>query len=199
VSFDKFIVVVLLVLAGCTTQTIEYRSRPMWHTALSGGLPIEYVREDGTIMKYSSSNETSSKALQAYLQTVVLEEKDEITGELTLRAILPEHVLTHVLTCLRDRNWDVLYEQLISSKMQQFYEQPDVGREQFDSFFISNRRELAKTLQRIRGGKGFGEVIASENENEIVYALSARVARNYKFKNVSFIRENQFLKLHSIW
>jgi hypothetical protein len=183
---------------GCETQSIEYRSRPSWHTALSGGLPTEHVREDGTVMKFGSSNESSSLAVQKYMDAIVLEEKDEITGEITLRAILPEHVLKHTLTCLRDRKWGILYDQILSAKMKTYYEERENGREEFETFFTKHRRELAKTLQRILGGIGFGDVVVSEYENELIFTLSQRILRDYKFTTVSFVREDQFLKLQTI-
>ena len=102
-QFSRVLLALLFVEIGCQTQTIEYRSRPSWQTALSSGLHSEQVREDGTIMKYSSANEHSSQALQEYLNSINLEETDEFTGERTLRAVLPDHVLMHLLTCLRDR------------------------------------------------------------------------------------------------
>ena len=89
-------------------------------------------------------------------------------------------------------------EQILSNEMKQFYENEENGREQFVDFFSSNRRELAKTLQRMHGGKGFGEVTSVQQGNVIMYSFIPRVARSYTFKSVSFMRENEFLKLHSI-
>ncbi|MBC8309575.1 MAG: hypothetical protein ISR75_00625 [Phycisphaerales bacterium] len=197
-SLQRNILITTFLLTGCGTQTTEYRTSPSWQTALSGGNSVDHVRDDGTVVKFNSSNESSSHTIKEYLNTIELQEKDEITGELTVRSILPEHVLNHTLTCLRDRNWDVLYEQIISAKSRQYYSQLENGREEFDMFFITNRRELARTLQRIHGGKGFGDMVASENGNTIIYELSARVASGYKFKAVTFVREDQFLKLDSI-
>ena len=121
---------------NCKTQTIEYRTRPTWHTALAGGLPSEDIRGDGTIVKFKNANETSSLAYQKYIDSIILEEEDVATGVVTLRAVLPEHVLTHVLTCLRDRSWNLLYNQLISAQMKQHYENLDQGREKFDAFLV---------------------------------------------------------------
>ncbi len=182
---------------GCAKQTVEYRSRPAWGMTLTGNLPAEQVRKDGTIMKFSSGD-TKCTALQEYLATIELEETDELTGKKTLRSVFPEHVLTHTLTCLRDRTWDLLFEQIVSTKMQQFYNQKENGREEFNDFFITNRREIAKTLQRILGGSGFGDVVITDNNYEIVHSLSQKVSRDYTFKTVSFVHEGQFLRLHSI-
>ncbi|MBT4530023.1 MAG: hypothetical protein HOC27_02355 [Phycisphaerae bacterium] len=198
--FLKTLLVCGIFLFGCETKTVEFRTRPTWHTALSGSnsLPSEEVRADGTIMKYSSVASSNGAILQEYLDNVVFEEKDELTGAITLRSVLPEHVLTHTLRCLRDRNWELLFDQIISSQMQQFYNQKEHGQDEFVEFFSSNRRELAKTLQRMHGGKGFGEVTSSKNGNVTVYTFVPSVSRNYQFKTVSFMREDEFLKLHSI-
>jgi len=197
-SLQKFILIALVGIGGCKTQTTEYRSQPGWQTALSGGNTSGHTRNDGTIVKYSSTNDASSNAIKDYLKTIELQEKDEVTGEVTVRSILPEHVLTHTLTCLRDRNWDLLYEQIISEKSRHYYSQLEDGREKFELFFNTNRRELAKTLQRIHGGKGFGDVNTQGNRDVIIYELSPKVARDYKYKSVTFVREGQLLKLDLI-
>lgn len=189
---------VFFAICSCETQTVEYRSRPTWHTALSREIPMEKVRKDGTIMKYSASNAELSRPMQEYLDSIVLEEKDERTGKLTLRSIFPEHVIKHTMTCLRDRNWELLFEQIIGTEIRQNYSNREDGRKEFESFFSQNRKELARTLQRIHQGLGFGDVQVYENGNLTTHTLSPRVASEYTFTSVVFIREDQFLKLHSI-
>jgi hypothetical protein len=190
-------VIVGFSLGGCQTETVEYHSRPTWHTALSGGMPVEQVRENGTIMKYKSSN-VMSKPMQEYLDSIVLEEKDELTGKLTLLAIFPEHVIDYTMNCLRDKKWDILFEQIISNENKEYYLKKEDGRAKFETFFTQNRRELARTLQRIRKGKDFGDVQLFEQGAISIHTLSPRIARDYEFSSVSFMREGQFLKLHSI-
>ena len=184
-------------ILSCKTQTVEYHSRPTWQTALSGGMPTQQLREDGTILKYSSPN-VLSRPMQEYLDSIVLEEKDDLTGKLTLRAIFPEHVIDHTMTCLRDKNWDVLFEQLISTETRENYLKHEDGRAEFETFFTQNRREIARTLQRIRKGKDFGDVQMYVSGDVTIHKLSPRIARDYMFSTVSFIREEQYLKLHSI-
>lgn len=184
-------------ILSCKTQTVEYHSRPTWQTALSGGMPTQQIREDGTILKYSSPN-VLSRPMQEYLDSIVLEEKDDLTGKLTLRAIFPEHVIDHTMTCLRDKNWDVLFEQLISTETRENYLKHEDGRAEFETFFTQNRREIARTLQRIRKGKDFGDVQMYVSGDVTIHKLSPRIARDYMFSTVSFIREEQYLKLHSI-
>jgi hypothetical protein len=139
-----------------------------------------------------------SKPMQEYLDSIVLEEKDELTGKLTLLAIFPEHVIDHTMNCLRDKKWDILFEQIISNENKEYYLKKEDGRAKFETFFTQNRRELARTLQRIRKGKDFGDVQLFEQGAISIHTLSPRIARDYEFSSVSFMREGQFLKLHSI-
>jgi len=183
---------------GCETKTVEYHNRPSWHASLSRDLPSQEVRDDGTVVHYGGLHEKYNKPMQEYLDSVVLEEKNERTGKVTLRALFPEHVLDQTLKCLRDKEWDILFDQIISTKSKEMYLNQENGREEFDSFFATNRRELARTLQRIRKGIGFGDVIIQEDGEVSNYVLSPRIARDYTYRRVSFVREEQFLKLHSI-
>ena len=188
----------VVLFAGCETQRVEYHTRPAWHYSMISTLQNEVVREDGTIVKYAAIGGNSSKSVKEYLDSVVLEEKNEVTGDITLRAILPEHLLTQTLVCLRDRNWDLLHEQILSSSAKQYFETRDNGRIEFESFFENNRRELAKTIQRMIQGKAFGDVFVSEDRNYMVLTFSPKMVGKYVFKKVTLYREGEFLKLQSI-
>ena len=110
------------IVAGCTTEKIEYHTRPAWHYSMSDSIENKVILEDGTIVKYMPVAGATSAAVQQYLDTIELQEVDELTGEITLRAVLPEHLLSQLLTCLRDRNWDLLYEQVLSKEARNHFE-----------------------------------------------------------------------------
>jgi hypothetical protein len=188
----------LLVTASCEVQTTEYRTRPSWQEAMGSDLPTQSTRSDGTIMKFASSSSKKSTAFDAYLKTVTLVEKDEITGKTTLKAILPEHIFTQTLTCLRDRDWDLIYDQILSGGARRRYGEDESGREQCNLFFENNREDVAKTFQRMLRGTGNGDVLTNEFENKVVYSFSNRVGVDYAFKSVTLVQEDQFLKLDLI-
>jgi hypothetical protein len=192
------ILLIFIAAAGCATQKVEYRTRPAWHYGMSNNIKNEITRDDGTIVEYALIGGQNSAAVQEYLNSIQLEEVDELTGEITLRAVLPEHVLSQLLTCLRDRNWDLLFDQILSDEARHYFESRENGVAEFQSFFINNRRDLAKVLQRMVKGNAFGDVKLINEGSFTKITLAARTSRDYKFKKVTLVRENDFLKLFSI-
>ena len=192
------ILFVLLVTVGCETQKIEYRSRPAWHYSMNNSIENQFTLDDGTIVKYSPVGGQNSAAVKKYLDSIQLEEINELTGEITLRGVLPEHVHSQLLTCLRDRDWDLLYEQILSEEARYYFESRENGNSEFQSFFESNRRDLAKLLQRMIKGSAFGDVRQTENGDFMITMLTEHASSDYRFKKITLIRENDFLKLFSI-
>ena len=183
---------------GCDTQKIEYRTRPAWHNSMGSNLPSESTHQDGTIIKFSNSKKPTSEAFDQYLESITLIEKDEVTGETTLRAILPTHIFTQALTCLRDRDWDLLFNQIISTQTQSYYKSRHDELLEYKTFFEDNREDIAKILQRMVRGSNSGDVLVSKSNGFIVFELSNRVGVDYKYNTVILAQEEQFLKLHSI-
>jgi hypothetical protein len=192
------ILLIFIAAAGCTTQKIEYRTRPAWHYTMSNTIKNEVTRDDGTLVKYASIGGQNSATVQEYLDSIQLEEVDELTGKLTLRAVLPEHVLSQLLTCLRDRNWDLLFDQILSDEARYYFESRENGIAEFRYFFINNRRDLAKVLQRMIKGNAFGDVKLIDEGSFTKITLASHASGDYKFKKVTLVRESDFLKLYSI-
>ena len=188
----------LVICMGCETNRIEYHTRPAWHYSMTNRNENEVVRNDGTIVKYEAIGGSTSSAVQKYLDTIVLQETNKITGDVTLRAVLPVHVLTQGLVCLRDRDWNLLYEQVLSDGARNYFLRRKNGREEFIEFFEHHRNDLAKTMQKMIQGKPFGDVIVSEDGNIINMSFSSRMLGNFKFKKITLYREGEYLKLHSI-
>ena len=188
----------LSIVAGCATERIEYRTRPAWHYSMSDSMENEIIQEDGTIVKYSPVGGTNSTAVQQYLDTIELHEVNDLTGEITLRAVLPEHVLSQLLTCLRDRNWELLYKQVLSREAQTHFESKENGTTYFQTFFDSNRRDIGKLLQRMIKGSAFGDVRQIEDGRFTIITIAPHSANDYRFKKITLVREHDFLKLYSL-
>lgn len=194
----RLLILVIVSVIGCETQHVEYRKRPLWQQSMANSLPRETIRDDGTVMIFSSDAASTSNTVQDYLKTIKLEEKDDITGEITLRAVLPVHLLSQTLVCLRDKDWVLLFEQILSEQMQSYYNGREFGYEEFEDFFTTNRKELAKTIQRMIQGSGVGDVVETEEGNKLLLTFSRRVRTKYKFNYITLIRQDKYLKLHSI-
>ncbi len=158
----------------------------------------EVVRNDGTVVKYVPIGGSTSVAVQEYLDTIALQETDETTGDTTLRAVLPVHVLTQTLVCLRDRDWDLLYDQILSSAAQDYFGSREAGKAEFVAFFETHRNDLAKSMQKMIQGKPFGDVVMKEEGRTIRMSFSPRMVGNFSFRKITFYREGEYLKLHSI-
>jgi hypothetical protein len=191
----RLAVIPALTLLACKTQRVEYHNRPAWHYAMDKEMPNEFVQEDGTIVRYSTVGGSRSDAVSQYLDGIELRSEDEITGEVTLRAVLPEHVLEQTLICLRDRNWDLLFDQVLSTETRKNYETKEYGREEFNAFFEKYRKELGKTVQRLLRGKSFGDVVHKRNGEYTIVAFAPGSLGNFKFHSVTLIQEGEFLKL----
>jgi len=196
----KLVAILLFIqLLGCQTQRIEHHTRSAWHYSMSGGgLKDEYVRDDGTIVKYSVVGGSTSANVQHFLDSIELESKDEVTGEVTMHAILPEQLLTQVLVCLRDRNWDILFKQLLSKNAQAYFESRNDDLQSFQTFFETNRRELAKSMQKMVQGKQFGDTVIRDSGQLVELSFSPNLMGNFRYRKVVLKREEQFLKLHSV-
>jgi hypothetical protein len=190
--------IALLTCSSCETQRIEYHTRPAWHYSMTKRMANEVVRNDGTIVKYVPIGGSTSVAVQEYLDTIVLQETDETTGDTTLRAVLPMHVLTQTLVCLRDRTWELLYDQILSSGAQEYFGSRENGKDEFVAFFENNRNDLAKSMQKMIQGKPFGDVMVREEGRTIHLSFSPRMLGNFTFRKITFYREGEYLKLHSI-
>lgn len=194
------ILITLFILSAvnCETRRVEYHTRPAWHYSMARTMSNEVVRDDGTVVRYAPMGGSTSNTVQAYLDGITLEETDEVTGNTTLRAILPVHVLTQTIVCLRDRKWDLLYDQILSRDAQIYFGTRDNGHEEFVSFFETYRSDLAKSMQKMIQGKAFGDVMVEERGRTILMTFSPRMVGNFKFRKVTFFREGEYLKLHSI-
>lgn len=192
------IMLAIVPVIGCETRRVEFHTRPAWHYSMTKSMSNEVVRDDGTVVKYTPIGGSTTTAVQAYLDGITLEETDETTGDTTLRAVLPIHVLTQTLVCLRDRNWDLLHDQILSGAAQAYFAARENGREEFVSFFETYRSDIAKSMQKMIQGKPFGDVLMEEEGRMIRMTFSPRMVGNFKFRMITFFREGEYLKLHSI-
>lgn len=189
----------LLSLIGCETQKVEYHTRSAWQYSMRGtSLEDEVVREDGTIMKYTIVGSSASQNVQKYLDSIEMETKDKETGKISLNAVLPEQLLSQTLVCLRDRKWDILYDQILSLSAQNYFQSQSDDLVTFKNFFEINRRELAKLFQKMIQGRHFGDILINDTGTFLELAFSPNMAGDFQFRKIILQREGQFLKLHSI-
>lgn len=188
-------------MGGCREYRIEHHTRPSFYEkAALTELPEEVTLEDGTVIKYRSTEvqPTYGRGGDKHLPFQIREETEDANGKKTvvLRALLPEHVLINTLTCLRNEEYELLYEQMLADRTRQSYEEASQGVEEFADFFRKNRHDVAATLTRMIAGLPHQEVRMDNLGDGVVRCtLRPQIAEPFKFKSVDVIKEGQQMKL----
>jgi hypothetical protein len=183
-------------LAACETYRVEYHRRPAFYkSAAVGQLEDRVTLEDGTVLVYTTrggSQDSGAGASGERFQ--IREELDD--GTIILRAMLPQHVLANTMTCLRNQEYELIWDQLLSKQTKHSYELRDQGYDQFAAFFKVNRLELGATLTRMMLGLSRGEsYMENMGGGVILYRFHPRIASEFDFKTVKVIAEDGGLKL----
>ncbi len=185
-----------LATAGCQTYRVEYHRRPAFYkSAAVGQLEDRVTLEDGTVLVYTTrgaSQDTGDGASGERFQ--IREELDD--GTIILRAMLPQHVLANTMTCLRNQEYELIWDQLLSKQTKHSYELHDQGYDQFAAFFRANRLELGATLTRMMLGLSRGEsYMENMGGGVILFRFHPRIASQFEFRTVKVVAEGGGLKL----
>ncbi|MCP3903723.1 MAG: hypothetical protein GY715_08825 [Planctomycetes bacterium] len=203
------VVATVMLAAGCQPYRVEYHKRPAYYQRLvEGPLPDRVTLDDGTVIVYhaepkgmvnlGASEEVEGEETDDPRQFRIREERE--SGEVILRAIMPEHVVANTLHCLRIEEYEVLWEQLVAERTKRDYEANGKGVEEFAAFCREHRIELAKMLNRMRIGFATHEVVVERKGNNIIECrFWPQVAVLFRFKRVAMEREGVFMKLVLIY
>jgi hypothetical protein len=187
-------------LASCEPYRVEYHKRPgYFQKASENKLPDEIVLDDGTRVVYDSrrpagewgQEEVSDSDAKPF---EIREDQDD--GEVTLRAMMPEHVVANTITCLRNQEYDLLWDQMVAQRTKDNYADAGLTAEDFASFCVENRRDLMEALMRIMVGMVHQDVVVTNAAPGVIRCrLRARVAQNFRFTMVEVTAEGMGMKL----
>jgi hypothetical protein len=164
---------------------------------MDSSMPESTITADGTEIRWIDDR---SRELQGFEQTIggeqVLIRTEQEDGTIELQCVLPMHLVVNLLECLRRGEYQVIYDQLISSEQRSWYEEEgDVGYERFEDWFQQNRKDMASMLNRMHAGKVFGEVSVSTGKSRGTVSLRPKVAYDFRFKAIDIVREDGQWKL----
>jgi hypothetical protein len=188
----------VVIAASCKPTRIEYRTRPEFYEKAGGGRVGEEVTlEDGTVLTFRSVRSQSSFGRTGddrFEPFQIREESEE--GEIVLRSAVPEHVLVNTLTCLRNEEYELLFDQMIAGQTKKAYEAQEQGEEEVIAFFRKHRHDLVATLTRMVAGMPHEEVKVGPAGNGVTRCrLRPQFAGPFKFKEVDIVKEEGGLKL----
>jgi hypothetical protein len=177
----------LLPLAGCEAQRVEYRPLPAYLEA-AGIVPEPTVLDDGTLLVYQPRKGVEKAAHDA--------DAASEAADGPARSLLPEQVLSQVMRCLIDEDWERLYNDVLSSRTRDAYESNEMGFEEFRTFFATNRDDLYSALNRISIGLRSPEVVIGRAPGGGIRIQMHRLyTKGFKFTTVDLIYEDYGLKL----
>ena len=196
-------------LVGCAEERTEYHYRSQAE-ADAIGRPVDetFVKADGTKVVYSSkrrekinvqgSNADAGSTTSAVeIPPVDLREK-KASGEVILRATFPEHVVDHLTECVRNEEYELIWNQLLSTGAKRDLESRG-GIKYFKTFFTNNRNEVMATLNCMRINLKNGHVALQKTDDSHMTAeLDSTLRRSYKFTVIDFESTPTGMKLVGI-
>ena len=191
-------VVLLAAALGCEEYRIEHHRRPAYYRdAAVGELPDRITLADGTVIVYETINGPGDLKTRVGIDEKVFQIREEFEdGSVVLRARVPEQVLANTLTCLRNQEYELLWEQLLSERTRRSYELQGKGVEDFANYFGKRRNDLAKTINRMMLGIPRNEVIMENIGSGVIrIRFHPQVGRLFRFKTVDVVSEGPGLKL----
>lgn len=190
----------MAVIFGCTPYRIEYRQRPPFYRQSSEReLVDEVILEDGTILRFTDQKVKHTGAGVEALdelstQRISIREQSP-DGKVTLRAYAPEHVLAHAKQGIRQREYRVLWDQLLAAETRRTYERSGKNFSDFMEFCEVNRPQLMETFNRMGFGLYSSDVIQESMGSDILrYRLHPRLAGQFEFTEFDIVREPDGLK-----
>jgi len=178
---------------------VEHHKRSPFYQQANSELPDEFVEDDGTVVKYESTIEQSTygREGEGAKEPLLIREESEDGKTITLRNFIPEHLLANTLTCIRNEEYGLIYEQLLAESTRQTYESEGGGGfEEFARFFAKHRQELAATLNRMMLGiPSQATDLRPMPGGRFRCTFRPQVAPTVKFKTVEMVKEGVELKL----
>lgn len=199
-------------LIACTPYRIEYHKRPAFYKQASErDLVDEVVLDDGTIVKFIDQGIDSNVAPMAPSTQAAAGSVDALAGEgegaqsqlrdqrpdgtIVLRAYAPEHVLSHAKRGIRQREYRVLWDQLLASRARAAYERQGQGYEEFAQFCEENRPAMMETFNRMGFGLYSPDVVQESLGTESFrYRLHPSLGDQFTFTEFDIVREPSGLK-----
>ena len=160
-------------LPGCEPYRIEYHSRPGYYDRLVDAPMDDRVElEDGTVLVYNTldakGESTNTLKTASGDESDVFRIRREADDGVTLHAFLPDHVLANMLKCLRDREYDLLWDELVAERTKPAYAERGMDGEQFAAFCEKYRMDLSRMVNRMRIGLATHEVVVEGKGDGVI-------------------------------
>lgn len=192
------IAVIPVCIVGCKEERIEYHRRsPLVERNSPTPLPDEVTLDDGTIIRYRHATRPGIVGHEGADGSKPFEIREEAEdGTITLRNLLPEHVLANLLACLRQQEYQLIWDQLLCTKTREEYDLRENGFAGFAEYMQKHRHDLISTLTRMIAGLPTHETSVTRLGGDITRCrLRPQISEGFKFTFVDVYKEGLQQKL----
>ena len=197
---SRSLITASLLQIGCEPYVIEYRKKPGFASQMRSSSFQDGVTSDGVEIRWVEPEKSKVDGFEQMIggETFRIREERE-NGEIILRAKLPQHVLVNTLACLRNAEYQLLWDQMLAAQTRRYYEGLENGYEQYETYLQKHRTRIAALLNRMIVGRTFGDLIKSELDDGTIHCrLRRHLQRDFKFHEVLIVPEGRELRLLTI-
>jgi hypothetical protein len=153
-------------IAGCASPRVEYRYRPSYgsdpnapkEATLPDGTKVIFLDRDPTPSTLDRDLGSAKAAPQAPqlgpdgkpIPQKVFEPRETLDdGTVVLRNLMPDHVVANAMTCFKNEEYRLMWDQLLAPDAKAAYERQG-GYPAFEKWCRENRRPTLELLNRMR-------------------------------------------------
>ena len=190
----------LLFTLGCEPTVVQYRKKPSFYQQMAGASFRDGMTDEGVEIRWEEPSKPSANPYEQVIGKEVFRIREEQQdGTVIIQAKLPQHVLVNTLTCLRNNEYQLLWDQMLARSTRSFYERQEDGYLKYETHLRKHRKEMAALINRMIVGKTFGEVETQKaDDGTIRCRLRKKLRREFEFKEVLMVSEDRNLKLLTI-
>lgn len=187
------IIGLLTLLNACTPHRVEYRPQSSIETSLGSGLREDVHLEDGTVLRFSEAPSQARKGptFKGSVAMTHLRVQNE-NGTVELSSPKPVDLIHNLMNCLRTREYQLIWDQLIAQSTLDLYKEKDHDVEVFAAVMEERRVDLGRTLTRMQRGLRANDARMKKAPNGILrIELRPSVAGEYRYTKIDMVQEGQ--------
>lgn len=204
-----------LLCTACASDRVEYRYRPGYMTDANS--PKETILPDGTKVVFVDQDPGQStidrdlgrpKVVPGAPQLgpdgkpidqPMFEAREEQSdGTVILRNMMPDHVVANAMTCFRNEEYKLMWEQLLAPESRANFER-EGGLPAFEAWCRENRRATLELLNRMRfNALGSDVAMKRISANRMRATVSPHLWDQFSLRVIEFESTPDGLKLLSI-
>lgn len=210
------IVLAAVQLVACQEQRVEYHYRPGYvddsstpkEVMLPNGTKVIFVdrplgqssiEEGGGGRAPTISNQPKLGPDGKPIPVKIFEARETLEdGTVILRNIMPDHVVANTMTCFRNEEYRIMWDQLLAPETREKWEKSG-GFEAFDKWCHANRKSTMELLNRMRFNAVGSDVAMKQIGPGVMRAtLSPHLWDQFQLRVVEFEQTPDGMKLLSI-